>query len=74
MEKGHHWLLAVVMGTKDEVEDIARVSLRTRHATYYLLRDIEAVKKALRTITSQTVAAAPRNIPFTSTVSEPIYL
>lgn len=40
------------------IEEIAMVNLRTKHATYHLLRDREAVKEALRTITGQTVPAA----------------
>jgi len=40
------------------IEEIAMVYLRTKHSTYYLLRDREAVKEALRTITGQTVPAA----------------
>ena len=38
-------------------EEIARVNLRTRHAWYYLLRDREAVKDALRTVTDLTPSA-----------------
>lgn len=30
-------------------EGISRVNLKTRHSTYYLLRDREAVRKALST-------------------------
>lgn len=39
------------------IEEIAMVNLRTKHATYYLLRDREAVKEALRTATGQLVPA-----------------
>ena len=38
-------------------EEISMVNLRTKHATYYLLRDREAVKDALRTTAGQTVPA-----------------
>jgi CRISPR/Cas system-associated exonuclease Cas4 (RecB family) len=30
------------------IEGISKVSVKTRHSTYYLLRDRNAVKKALR--------------------------
>jgi len=36
------------------IDEIAMVNLRTKHATYYLLRDREAVKEALRTVTDLT--------------------
>lgn len=43
-------------------EEIARVNLRTRHAWHYLLRDREAVKEALRTVTDLTAPAIQRII------------
>jgi len=39
------------------IEEIAMVNLRTKHATYYLLRDKEAVKDALRTVTDLAAPA-----------------
>lgn len=44
------------------IEEIAMVNLRTKHATYYLLRDREAVKEALRTVTDLTAPAVHRII------------
>jgi len=44
--------------TRLVTDEIAMVNLRTKRSTYYLLRDREAVKEALRTTAGQTVPAA----------------